>query len=121
MMDNLIAQLNSDDMLAIHGSYYTTHISILGSDQDYHFDITQGKVSAGENRPPETGFSLVGTPEVWSRYCEDIPPTEHHELGALLGAGHISVEGDMQTMQSNFMYVRRLLEIWRNDQRTKRK
>ncbi len=120
-MDTLIERLNADDMLGRHGAYYTTHISIVGSDKSYHFDINRGRVSARKAEAAGGGFSLVGTSEVWSKYCQDIPPPEHHELGAMLAAGHVNIEGDMQILQSNFMYVRRLLEIWRDNQREQKK
>ncbi len=104
-------------MLRRHGAYYSTHISIVSGDDTYYININQGRASIDEAVDADTGFSLVGTDEVWNKYCQDVPPPEHHELGALLAAGHVAIKGDMQIMQSNFMYVRRLLEIWRDQRR----
>ena len=116
-METLIQRLNADDMLRRHGAYYTTHISIVGGDNISSFDVKQGRVSRADYELPENGFALVGSPEAWVQYCKDIPPPEYHELGAMLAMGHVTIQGDMYAMQSNFMYVRRLLEIWRDQRR----
>ena len=116
-MDTLVARMNADDMLHRHGTYYSTHISIICGDDDYHFNITNGLISSLKARDPHIGFSLVASQDAWNKFCQEVPPPEHHELGALLGAGHLKVDGDMGVLQSNFMYVRRLLEIWRDNKR----
>jgi hypothetical protein len=113
----LIDQLNADDMLSRFGAYYTTRIQIICDDDIYHFEINSGQVSKGDSGALDEGFSLTGSKAVWAKYFEDVPPPEHHEFAALLANGHISAEGDIYAMQSNVMYVRRLLELWRNDQR----
>lgn len=118
-METLIKRLNTDDMLRRHGAHYTTQLSIVSGDEISSFDVKQGRVSKTDCELPENGFALVGSPEVWLKYCQDIPPPEYHELGAMLGMGHVTIQGDMYAMQSNFMFVRRLLELWREDQRRK--
>ncbi|MCZ6501400.1 MAG: hypothetical protein O6945_02675 [Gammaproteobacteria bacterium] len=118
-METLIKRLNTDDMLRRHGAYYTTQLSIVSGDDISRFDIKQGRVSKADRELPSSGFALVGSPEVWVKYCQDIPPPEYHELGAMLAMGHVTIQGDMYAMQSNFMFVRRLLELWREDQRRK--
>ena len=115
-MDNLIERMNTDAMLRLHGAYYSTQISIVSDDEINCFDISQGEVSRLDSKVPAGGFSLVASPDVWSRYCMDIPPPEYHELGAMLSMGHLKIEGDMKVMQSNMMYVRCFLELWREDQ-----
>jgi hypothetical protein len=116
-MQGLIDQLNADEMLSRFGAYYTTRIQIICDADIYHFDINAGQVSKGDPGALDEGFSLTGSKAVWEKYCEDVPPPEHHEFAALLANGHISAGGDIYAMQSNVMYVRRLLELWRNDQR----
>ena len=120
-MDKLITRLNSDATLQRHGAYYNTCFSIVAGATEYCFDVTLGRVEKAQSRRDDEGFSLVGSAEAWRKFCEQVPPPEHHELGALLGSGHVKLEGDMYAMQSNFMYVRRFLEIWREDQRERAK
>lgn len=115
-MNALIEQLNEDVMLRRFGAYYTTQIQIIRDDEVYHFNINKGQVSKGDSAALGEGFSLTGSAEVWAKYCEDVPPPEHHELAALIANGHIAVKGDMYALQSNIMYVRRLLELWRHEQ-----
>ena len=114
-MSNLIRRLNADDMLSRNGTYYTTQIAIVSGDKASYFDIIEGKISRSQSS--DSGFSLVGSPDVWNRYCMDIPPPEYNELGAMLGTGHAKVKGKMSDMQGNFMFVRRFLELWREDRR----
>ena len=116
-METLIQRLNADDMLRRHGAYYTTHISIVSGDNKSSFYVKQGRVSYSDGELPDNGFALVGSPEAWAYYCQDIPPPEYNELGAMLATGHLTIQGDTYAMQSNFMFVRRLLELWREDQR----
>ena len=116
-MHELITRLNADEMLRRHGAYYTTRIAIVSGVDEYRLDIDLGKVSEASANAPDCGFRLVASHDVWDKYCQDIPPPEFHELGALVASGHVSIEGDMYALQSNFMFVRRLLEIWRIDQR----
>ena len=117
-MDTLLKRLNSDEVLFRHGRYYTTQINIISGAEEYRFDINKGQVSKGKTNDSAThGFSLIASPESWGKFCQQIPPPEYHELGALLASGHLQRQGDIQAMESNFMYVRRLLEIWREDQR----
>lgn len=119
-MHRLLERLNADGMLQRHGRYYSTRIEIVSGDDEYRFDIDLGQISEAQTQPgSERGFRLVAKREVWAKYCLDIPPPEHHELGALIASGHVSIEGDMYALQSNFFFVRRLLEIWRIDQNEK--
>lgn len=120
-MQALIEQLNADDMLRRLGTYYTTRIQLVCDDDIYDLDINEGHVSEANSESPVEGFTLTGTKDTWNKYCEDTPPPEFHELGALVANGHFTASGDMYAMQSNFMYVRRLLEIWRAEQRRKEK
>ena len=118
-MKMLIENLNWDGQLRRLGAYYTVRISIIRGEDCYDFDIDSGRVSQAEGTPDESGraFSLEGSAEAWDRFCEDTPPPEHHELGALLACGHVAVHGNAPAMNANFMYVRRLLEIWREHYR----
>ena len=116
-MAEFIDQLNADDMLSRSGAYYTTQIQIICDAEIYHFDINAGEVSEGDSGALDEGFSLTGSKAVWEKYCADVPPPEHHEFTALLANGHITAKGDIYAMQSNVMYVRRLLELWRVEQR----
>ncbi len=116
-MDRLIDKLNADEMLRRHGKYYSTQIAIISDDDETRFDIHAGRVSEGDNSAEEHGFRLVAGADVWERYCQDIPPPGFNELGALIGSGNIRVEGDMYSLQSNFMFVRRLLEVWKADKK----
>lgn len=120
-MNQLIEQVNADDMLRRFGAYYTTQIQIICGDDIYHFSINAGQVSEGDSNTLEDGFSLTGSKEVWDKYCADVPPPEHHEFAALFANGHISLKGDMYALQSNVMYVRRLLELWREHRRGKKR
>ena len=117
-MESLVDILNSDEVLRRHGRYYSTRLSIISDEDEYHFDISDGEVSPGASVDPDFGFSLCGSKAVWIKFCQEIPPPEHHELGALIASEHLEVKGDMYALQSNFMYVRRLLVLWRNDQRS---
>ncbi|MBQ75904.1 MAG: hypothetical protein CMQ20_12900 [Gammaproteobacteria bacterium] len=114
-MNTLIERLNADDMLSRHGAYYTTQIAIVSGDDTTCFDIKEGKISRLDSESPDGGFSLIGSRDAWDRYCADVPPPEFNELGAMLGTGHVTVKGEMSVMQSNFMFVRRLVELWRED------
>lgn len=116
-MTGFIDRLNADDMLSRFGAYYTTRIQIICDAEIHHFDIKSGQVSKGDSGDLDGGFSLTGSNAVWEKYCADTPPPEHHEFAALLANGHITVNGDIYAMQSNVMYVRRLLELWRIEQR----
>ena len=117
-MDALVERLNRDKVLFRQGQYYSTQITIVSGDKEYRFNIDKGQVSKGEDDDSSAqGFSLIADPESWAKFCQQVPPPEYHELGALLASGHLQRQGDIQAMESNFMYVRRLLEIWREDQR----
>lgn len=109
----LIDQLNADEVLRRHGACYSTDISIVIDDEVCHFEIDQGEVTKVDSRLPVTGFSMNGSSDVWDKFCEEIPPPEFHEPTALIANGHVAIKGDMYAMQSNILYLRRLLEIWR--------
>ena len=110
----LIEHFNTDEVLRRHGACYSTDISIVADDNVCHFAIDEGKVTTIDSILPETGFSLNGSQQVWDKFCEPVPPPEHHEAAALIANGHVTISGDMYAMQSNIMYLRRLLELWRN-------
>ncbi len=109
----LIDRFNSDEVLRRHGVCYSTDISIIIDDDVCHFKINEGNVTSIDATLPDTGYSINGSRLVWDRFCESTPPPEHHEVAALIANGHVTVNGDMYAMQSNIMYLRRLLEIWR--------
>ena len=113
----LIDQLNSDEVLRRHGICYSTDISIVRGDEISHFNIKDGEVTSIDANLPKTGYSINGTPQVWEKFCKDVPPPEHHEPAALIANGHVTIKGDLYAMQSNIMYLRRLLELWRQSWR----
>ena len=101
--------------LVTHYGSIQKELPDLDREEQHYFDIIEGKISRSQSS--DSGFSLVGSPDVWNRYCMDIPPPEYNELGAMLGKGHVKVKGKMSDMQGNFMFVRRFLELWREDRR----
>ena len=117
----LINQINSDEVLRRHGACYTTDISIVSDNDVCHFAIDEGEVIAIDSTLPDNGYSINGSSETWGKFCEDVPPPEFHEPAALIANGHVVIEGDMYAMQSNILYLRRLLEIWRKSKLRERK
>jgi hypothetical protein len=117
----LIDELNSDEVLRRHGVCYSTDISIVVNDDITHFSVNEGAVTAIDSTLPDTGFSINGSSKTWDKFCEDIPPPEFHEPAALIANGHVAINGDMYAMQSNILYLRRLLEIWKESKQGEEK
>jgi len=113
----LIDQLNSDEVLRRHGICYSTDISIIIDDVVCHFEVNEGRIISIDTTLPDSGYSICGSQLVWDKFCEQTPPPEHHEPAALIANGHVTIKGDMYAMQSNIMYLRRLLELWRRSRR----
>lgn len=107
-MKELVKLINDDPELTRRGAAYDLELGLVNGNDRFLFEITNGKLTAwhkNEEREAVNGFTLSGPPLSWSRFCEQVPPPEFHDIFAMLSRGHISLTGNTGLLMSNILYV----------------
>ena len=55
-------------------------------------------------------FAIKGTAEAWEKFWSDPPPPRHHDISALVREGKVRLEGNIDLLQANFLYLKLVLE-----------
>ncbi len=116
MIEKLPELVNSNAALVRRGRW-TNAVMLLGiGDQSWLITIREGRiVSCVRNtlRISAFDFSITGDEEAWRKFWRQTPPPMHHDLHALLRIGAIRLEGDIDMLLANMLYLKIMLETLR--------
>ena len=55
-------------------------------------------------------FGIRGTEEAWVKFWSPLPPPMHHDISALVRAGKVRMDGNIDMLLANFLYLKLMLE-----------
>ena len=112
-IDKLPELVNGNAALVRRGRHFSTEMMIEVGDAQYLVRIEQGRIAAVEplriNLRPWS-FAIRAAAEVWERFWEPVPAPGYHDLIALLRYGRVRMEGNLQPLMANLIYLKLVLE-----------
>ena len=75
-------------------------------------EVCQGRIESVELGPfvmRSWTFALRATEDVWQRFWEKLPEPGYHDIFALLRQDRIVLEGELQPMMANLLYVKEVI------------
>lgn len=113
MIEKLADLVNADTALVRRGRW-TSAVMMLGmGDQYWLITIQQGRITScvpQHLRISAYDFAITGDEDAWRKFWRQTPPPMHHDLHALLRIGAIRLEGDIDMLLANMLYLKIMLE-----------
>ena len=116
MIEQLPELVNNNPGLVRRGRW-TNAVMLLGiGTQNWLITIQEGRITrcvVEEIRVSSCDFAILGTEDAWRKFWQQMPPPMHHDLHALLRTGALRLEGDIDMLLGNMLYLKILLETLR--------
>lgn len=116
MIENLPQLVNSNPALIRRGRW-TNAVLMLGIGENHWLiTIREGRITACDRHPLRIAafdFAITGDEDAWRKFWQAPPPPMHHDLHALLRIGAIRIEGDVDMLLANMLYLKIMLETLR--------
>jgi len=113
MIEKLQDLVNGNPGLVRRGRW-TNAVMLLGiGDANWIITIRAGRI---ESIAPEDwtvsayDFGIRGTADAWQKFWSPLPPPMHHDISALVRAGKVRMDGDIDMLLANFLYLKLVLE-----------
>ncbi|MEM7058945.1 MAG: hypothetical protein AAF557_15260 [Pseudomonadota bacterium] len=113
MIEKLQDLVNGNPGLVRRGKW-TNAVMLLGiGNANWIITIRAGQIEAiapeGWTVSPYD-FAIRGTEEAWEKFWSPLPPPMHHDISALVRAGKVRMDGDIDMLLANFLYLKLVLE-----------
>ena len=116
MIENLPDLANANTALVRRGRWLNA-VMLLGIGQEnWLVTIQEGRITGCKRediRVSTCDFALIGTEDAWQKFWQPMPPPMHHDLHALIRVGKLRLEGDIDMLLGNMLYIKILLETLR--------
>ena len=94
------------------GRYFTDTFMLEVGETEVLIEIRQGRVERVETGPfvmRSWTFAIRASEEVWRRFWEELPEPGYHDIFALLRKGRVALDGELQPMMANLLYVKAVI------------
>jgi hypothetical protein len=112
MLERLGEIVNGDEALVRRGKYFSDTFMIEVGETQYLIEIRQGRIESVATGPfvmRSWTFSIRATEDVWRKFWEKLPPPGYHDIFALLRKGRIALDGELQPLMANLLYVKEVI------------
>jgi hypothetical protein len=115
MIEALPGLVNGNEALVRRGRWTEADLLLGIGEREWIVAIRQGRVSVApvELRVTPHDFAIRGPEEAWRAFWQPVPPPCRHDLSALVREGSMRLEGDIDLMMANFLYLKLMLETLR--------
>ena len=115
MLDTLPDLVNANPALVRRGRWTHATCLIKIGDQGWLVRIDAGRITVQPEtwRVSDWDFAIKGPEEAWRKFWQAMPPPMHHDLHALVRTGKFRLEGDIDLMLANMLYLKLVLETLR--------
>lgn len=113
MIEKLPELVNGDPALVRRGRWTNMVMMLRIGEDTWLITIREGRIDACVRqslRMSSFDFSITGDEDAWRKFWQAAPPPMHHDLHALLRIGAIRIEGDIDLMFANLLYLKIMLE-----------
>ncbi len=112
MFERLAEIVNGDEALVRRGRYFSDTFMVEVGETQYLFEIRRGRIESVETGPfvmRSWTFAIRATEDVWLRFWEKLPQPGYHDIFALLRHGRIALDGELQPLMANLLYVKEVI------------
>ena len=112
MLERLGEIVNGDEALVRRGKYFSDTFMLEVGETQYLIEIRRGRIESVATGPfvmRSWTFAIRATEEVWQRFWEKLPPPGYHDIFALLRKGRIALDGELQPLMANLLYVKEVI------------
>ena len=116
MIEQLPDLVNANAALVRRGRW-TNAVMLLGIGEiNWLITFQEGRITRCEReeiRVSSCDFAILGTEDAWRKFWQHMPPPMHHDLHALIRVGAVRLEGDIDMLLGNMLYLKLVLETLR--------
>ena len=112
MLERLSEIVNGDEALVRRGRYFSDTFMLEVGETQYLIVVRNGRIAGVETGPfvmRSWSFAIRASGDVWQRFWEKLPDPGYHDIFALLRAGRIALDGDLQPLMANLLYVKEVI------------
>ena len=112
MLERLAEIVNGNGDLVRRGRYFSDTFMLEVGETQYLIKVLQGRIESVELGPfvmRSWTFALRATEDVWQRFWETLPKPGYHDIFALLRLNRIVLDGDLQPLMANLLYVKEVI------------
>ncbi len=112
MLERLAEIVNEDVALVRRGRYFSDTFMLEVGETQILIEVREGRIVCVETGPfvmRSWTFAIRATEEVWQRFWEKPPRPGYHDIFALLRHGRIALDGELQPMMANLLYVKEVI------------
>ena len=112
MLERLAEIVNGNEALVRRGRYFTDTFMLEVGETQYLIKVLQGRIETVELGPfvmRSWTFALRATEDVWQRFWQQLPKPGYHDIFALLRLNRIVLDGELQPMMANLLYVKEVI------------
>jgi len=112
MIERLPELVNSDAALVRRGRFLTTTFLVGVGEQAWLVRVEHGRVAAVTRAPAvmaDYSFALRAPADAWHRFWAPLPEPGWQDLFALQRHKALVMEGDLQPLMANLLYVKDVL------------
>ena len=112
MLERVAEIVNGNEGLVRRGRYFSDTFMLEVGETQYLIKVLQGRIETVELGPfvmRSWTFALRATEDVWQRFWEQLPKPGYHDIFALLRLNRIVLDGELQPMMANLLYVKEVI------------
>ncbi len=112
MIEKLPELVNADEVLVRRGRYLSVDFMIEVGERQYIVRVREGRIAGVDSGPfvmPSWTFAVRGSAEAWERFWEPVPAPGWNDIFALRKDGRMTLEGDLQPLMANLLYIKEVL------------
>jgi len=111
-IEKLPGLVNGDQALVHRGRYFSERFMVEVGARQYLIEAAQGRIaSVTPIRTPLQSwtFAIRAEAETWERFWQPIPEPGHHDIIALFRYRRMRLEGNLQPLLANLLYLKMVL------------
>ena len=114
MMTRLPALVNQDTALIRRGRWLSNVFLVEAGTTQFLVHVEKGRLLKVEHGPfvmPSWSFAVRASESVWQRFWQPLPAPGDNDIFALRKTGEMSVEGNLQPLMANLIYIKQILAM----------
>src|SRR5690348_1544174 len=112
LFERVAALVNDDAPLVRRGRFFSGGIAAGIGEVPFHLQFEEGRIAELRRGPMlmrSTLFGVRGDAEAWAKHWQAVPEPHFHDLLAMMKAGRVVLEGNLQPALANLQYLKDVL------------
>ena len=112
-VEKLPELVNANAALVRRGRWFTATWMLEAGDQQYRISTEAGRIAAMtavRTHLQPWVFAVRAGEDVWQRFWRPMPEPGFHDIIALMRYGRMRLEGNLEPLIANLLYIKQVLE-----------